>query len=96
MTLMISMTEPERIVSMAIAGFAGGQIYFAVLRHAVDELAARRGWLRPLTLSLQRLALAAVLFIMAAKLGAAALLAAFLGFIAARLWAVHSAKRRSV
>ena len=94
MTLMATMTDPLCIVSMAVGGFAGGRVYFAVLRYAADELAARRGWLRPLALSLLRLALAASLFVMAAKLGAAALLAAFLGFLAARAWAVHSARRR--
>ena len=92
---MASMTEPVRVVSMVIGGFACGQIYFAVLRYSVEELTARRGWLRALALSSLRLALAALLFTMAAKLGAAALLAAFLGFLAARTSALRSAKRGS-
>ena len=75
------------------AGFALGLAYFAMLRRTVASLATRRGWMRPLSLTLGRIAAAVILFAGAAKLGAAALLAAFLGFLAARALALGAARR---
>lgn len=91
---MTAASEAARAVSMTVVGFGCGQLYFAVLKHTVADITARPGWLRPAALSLVRLGLAALLFTVAAKLGAISLLAAFLGFLAARTWAVHAAKRR--
>jgi len=77
----------------AIAGFLFGRAYFAMLRWTVASFAARQGWFGPLALTLGRIAAAVVLFAIAARLGAAALLAAFLGFLVARAVAVGAARR---
>ncbi len=80
-------------VAMAIAGVAFGLTYFATLRRSVAALAGGGGWVRPLALTLARLGAAVVFLALAAKLGAAALIAAFLGFLLARTIALRAARR---
>lgn len=84
--------------AMAFAGCVMGLVYFLALRRTASLFAAGTGWARPLALSLGRIVMAVVLLALAARLGAVALLAAFLGFLAARAVALHrwgSASRRS-
>jgi hypothetical protein len=80
-------------LAMAIAGVVFGLIYFATLRRSVAVFAAGGGWARALALTLARLCAAVVFLAMAAKLGAAALIAAFLGFLLARTIALRAARR---
>jgi len=68
----------------AACGFALGLAYFALLRRAIAEFAAQRGRQRLLLWSVARMLAAAVLLAAVAELGPAALLAALLGFVAAR------------
>jgi hypothetical protein len=77
----------------AVAGMAFGRAYFATLRRGVAAYAAGGavrgcvGWL------LARLIAAALFFAFAVHWGAWPLLAAFLGFLAARWIAVRAARR---
>jgi len=80
-------------ITMALAGFVFGVAYFATLRRTIVIIATRRGGRGLLVLTLGRIS-AVVLFLAAAvKLGAAALLAALLGFMLARTVAVRAARR---
>lgn len=79
----------------ASAGFAFGLLYFAALKRSVAMFADARGVLAPLGLTLARFAAAVVLLGLAAQLGAAALLAAFVGFLLARNLALRLARRSS-
>ncbi|MGO8952977.1 MAG: ATP synthase subunit I [Rhodomicrobium sp.] len=81
------------IVAMAFAGFAFGLLYFIALRWTVTLFAGRGGWLGPLALTLGRIGAAAVFLAAAARMGAATLLAAFLGFLLARTLALRAAGR---
>jgi hypothetical protein len=81
------------IVTMAVAGIVFGLVYFATLRRAVTLFTAGRGWIGPLTLTLARIAAAVIFLGLAAKLGAAALIAAFLGFLLARTVMLRVARR---
>jgi len=72
------------VAAAALAGLALGLAYFASLRRAVAIFAAGGSWRAPAALTFGRLALAVVVLGAAAKLGPAALLAAFAGFLAAR------------
>ena len=76
-------------LGMAFAGCAFGLFYFTALRRTILVLAERRGWAVPLTLTLGRVAAAIVFLIFAARLGAVSLLAAFLGFLLARVVAIR-------
>lgn len=78
------------VAAMAAAGFAFGLAYFAALRRSVAWLAAGSGWWRPAALTLGRIAAALVFLVLAAKLGAPALIAAFIGFLAARAAALRA------
>jgi hypothetical protein len=80
-------------VAMACAGLAFGLLYFAALRRSVTLLAARRGWFGPLALTLGRIGAAAIFLGIAAKLGAGPLLAAFAGFLLARVLALREKGR---
>lgn len=77
----------------ASAGFAFGLLYFAVLKRSVAVLAGASGLVVPLGLTLARFAAATVFLGLAAQLGAAALLAAFVGFLLARSFALRTARR---
>ena len=80
-------------VTMAFSGFAFGLVYFAALQRSVRLFASNGGWLRPLAFTLGRMAAAVVFLSLAAKLGAACLLAAFLGFLLARTVSLRVARR---
>lgn len=73
-----------------IAGFAFGLAYFAALHKSAALFATGAGWLRPSALTLSRVGAATLFFWFAAKLGSAPLLAAFLGFLAARAAALRT------
>lgn len=96
------MTDPSTLgpfpvaVVLALAGFAFGLAYFRMVRWTARCLAdgARDGgWAGPAALTLARVAAAVVLLILAARLGALALLAAFLGFLVARTVALRRTER---
>jgi hypothetical protein len=80
---------------MALAGFAFGLLYFAAMRRTALFLAMRRGWLVPAGLTVGRMLAAAGFLVLAAKLGAAPLLAAFIGILLARAVALRIAGRVS-
>jgi len=80
-------------VTMAAAGFGLGLAYFATLRGTVVIFASGRGWLAPLGLTLGRIGAAVLFLVVAAKLGAAGLIAALCGFLLARTFAVRAANR---
>jgi NhaP-type Na+/H+ or K+/H+ antiporter len=80
-------------LATALTGFAFGLVYFAALKRTVALYGAGRGWLGPTALTLGRLAVAVVLLVLAARLGAVPLLAAFAGFLAARALALRAARR---
>jgi len=67
-----------------LAGVALGLCYFAALRRAVAAHLARAGWHTPLALTLGRMLGATAMFALAARFGAVALLASFVGFLLAR------------
>ena len=81
------------LAALAASGVLLGRCYFAMLRwsaarYATGRLSAARG----LLLALARIVCAAAFFALTARLGALTLLAAFLGFIAARAWALRNAR----
>jgi hypothetical protein len=78
--------------AMAAAGAVFGLAYFAALHRTATLLAAGRGWMAPSALTLGRIGAAVVLLALIARLGALALIAAFLGFLAARAIALHVAR----
>lgn len=84
---------PELAVAMGLGGFVFGLFYFAAVRRTAALLAARKNWLGPLALTLGRMAATAIFLTLAAKLGAASLLSAFLGFLLARAVALRNAAR---
>lgn len=77
----------------AIAGLLFGLAYFAAMRRTVAIFVAGGGWARPGALTLARLAAAGCGFALAAWFGAAPLLAAMAGFLAARTLALRAARR---
>jgi hypothetical protein len=80
-------------ITMALAGFVFGVVYFATLRRTIVSVATRRGGRGPLVLTLGRIGAAVLFLAAAARLGAAPLLAALLGFMLARTVAVRAARR---
>jgi hypothetical protein len=78
----------------ALAGFLAGILYFRALRRTAGLLGSGQGWLGPAVLTMARLAAAGTLFTALAYFGGALpLVAGFLGFLAARALALHSARR---
>ena len=75
------------------AGLAFGLAYFAALRRTASLYATGAGWRAPALLTLGRIAAAAVFFAVAAQFGMAGLLAAFIGFLAARGVALRAARK---
>jgi hypothetical protein len=69
---------------LALSGFGLGLLYFLAIRRTAGLIAGRGGWAAPALLTLGRLASALLIFGAIARCGAAPLLAAFLGFLAAR------------
>lgn len=79
--------------AMAAAGLVFGLGYFAALRRTVHLFGSGRGRFAPAALTLGRILAAVVFLLSAARLGALALLAAFLGFLLARALALRAARR---
>jgi hypothetical protein len=88
-----AMLIPVLAITMVAAGFGLGLTYFATLRRTVVIFASGRRWLGPLGLTLGRLGAAVLLLAAAAKLGAAALIAALCGFLLARTVALRAVAR---
>ena len=84
--------DPGLAVLFAAGGLAFGWGYFAALRRGIDAYAARGSIFRSLLWMLARLAAAAIFFAFAVRWGAWPLVAAFLGFLAARQIAVRAAR----
>lgn len=80
-------------VLLAIGGFALGVAYFASLRRGVCLSIARQAWLPYMVWALVRIAAAALFLTFAVRWGVPALLAAFTGFLAARMLALRGARR---
>jgi F1F0 ATPase subunit 2 len=78
--------------AMVAAGFVLGRGYFVLLRWTVTLYGSGSGHLAP-TLTLGRIAVAVAFFIFAARVGVLPLLAAFLGFLAARACALRTMRR---
>ena len=87
--------HPELSATTAFAGLLFGLLYFATLKHSVAMFVGRKGWLGPLALTLGRFGAAAGFLFVAAKLGAAPLLAAFIGFLIARALTLHAQETAS-
>jgi N-ATPase, AtpR subunit len=88
-----AMFIPVLTTTMLAAGFGLGLAYFATLRRTVVIFASGRGWLGLLGLTLGRIAAAVLFLAVAAKLGAATLIAALGGLLLARTIAVRAANR---
>jgi F1F0 ATPase subunit 2 len=86
-------SSPALTMAAALAGLAGGLLYFAALRRTVTLLASGESWIGALTWSLGRFGAAVIMLLLLARLGAAPLLAALLGFLAARAIAIRAARR---
>ena len=84
---------PALVAAMAVAGFLFGRGYFAMLRQTVRLFVSRRSLLGPAVLTLGRIAAAAIFLMLAARLGAAPLLAAAVGFLLSRSYALRAAPR---
>ena len=89
----MSMAAALPVTAMACAGVLVGLAYFAALRRTSILVAAGAAWRGPAALTVSRIGGAAVFLALAARLGAAALLAAFFGFLVARALALRAARR---
>jgi hypothetical protein len=85
--------HPELIVMMALAGLIFGLLYFAILKRSVTLFVGGKGSFGPLALTLGRIGAAVAFLFVAAKFGAAPLLAAFIGFLTARALALRAERR---
>jgi hypothetical protein len=95
MTTFPLIPAPVLLAAITLAGFLSGLLYFAAVQRTAILFAAGRGWLAPVTLTIARIGLAATFLALAARLGAAPLLAAFAGFMLARAVALRTARRPS-
>jgi len=86
-------TEPRLAVLLAAGGLAFGWSYFAALRRGIDAYTAQGSVFKSLLWMLTRAAAAVLFFVFAVRWGAWPLVAAFLGFLAARQIAVRAARR---
>ena len=93
MTMYSTGVDPWLVALFAAGGLAFGWGYFAALRRGIDAYTVRDAVLQSLLWMLARLAAAALFFGFAIRWGAWPLLAAFLGFLAARQIAVRTARR---
>ena len=93
MTYNSLLAHPELVVMTALAGLMFGLLYFALLKRSVTLFVGGRSWLGPLALTLGRIGAAIAFLSVAAKLGAAPLLAAFVGFLMARALALRAERR---
>jgi len=78
---------------VAPAALAIGIFHFALLRKTVDLYSMSRGGFAAAALTLGRIAGTVSFFVLAARLGALSLLAAFLGFLSARTLALRATRR---
>jgi hypothetical protein len=78
-----------------VAGFAFGLGYFRLLRRQSSDFLAGGSLPRGFAMALLRVAVAAVAFWLASRLGPAFLLCAFAGFLAARFVVVSRLRRMS-
>ena len=85
--------DSELTVLMAVAGLAFGCVYFASLKRSVSLFVSGKGWFGPVALAFGRIGAAVGFLFVAAKLGAAPLLTAFVGFLMARALALRAEKR---
>ena len=85
--------QSELAALMAMAGLVFGALYFAALKRNVALFVGGCGWRGTLALMLGRLGAAVLFLVLAAKLGAVPLLAAFLGLLAARFSALRAARK---
>lgn len=74
---------------LALVGFVLGLAYFAALHRTAVLFATGGGWLGLSALTIGRIAAATILLTLAAMLGAAPLIATFLGFLLARAVALR-------
>jgi len=88
----LASTLPIAIATAAV-GFVFSLAYFALLRRTAILFTAGRGLILPAALTLGRLAAVTFILGVAAKLGAAPLLATFLGFLLARAVSLHAVNR---
>jgi hypothetical protein len=79
--------------ALAVAGFAVGLAYFAMLRRTVSLYGSGNRRLAPAALTIGRIAGAAAFLLLAARLGPLPLLATYLGFLLARGLALRAARR---
>jgi hypothetical protein len=85
-------STPVLASATALLGLTLGLLYFRALQRTSDLLVSGHGWLRPAALTLARLMGAVLVLTFMARLGAMPLLAGFLGFLLARMTALHSAR----
>jgi len=95
MTVAASSLIVGALVAAGLAGFVFGLCYFAVVERTAVLLAARKGLLGPISLTLGRLAAATLFLALAAQFGDAPLLSALFGFLLARTVALRKAGRAS-
>jgi hypothetical protein len=77
----------------AVAGLAFGLAYFVALQRSLDCYTAGQGRLKPAALTFGRFGAAVLFFAFMARMGAAPLLMAFIGFLLARAFALHAVRR---
>ena len=90
-----SSSMPGIPVAAGLAGFVFGLCYFAAVERTALLLAARKGLLGPISLTLGRVAAATLFLALAAQFGDASLLSAFFGFLLARMVALRKSRRAS-
>ncbi len=93
MTLAGSIPNLGQTLMLAFAGSLFGLLYFAALRRTAALVSEGRNWFGPLAFTLGRVGAAVVFFGIAAQVGAASLLTAFIGFLLARTIALRAARR---
>ncbi len=91
----LALPLPVLLAAIGLAGFVFGLLYFAAVQRTAILFATGRGWLAPVALTAGRIAAAAAFLALAARIGAAALLATFAGFLLARVVALRAARRPS-
>jgi len=95
---MMDVMAVPQLVTVAVsllAGVAFGLLYFRALRASVHLLVAGASAGTHAGLTLARIAVAGAFAFLLALWGAAALLAGFAGFLAARAFALRAARRES-
>jgi hypothetical protein len=81
------------VTIFAVAGLVFGLAYFAALRRSLDYYTAGQGRFKPAALTFGRFVAAVLFFGLTARMGAAPLLMAFIGFLLARVFALHAVRR---